>query len=91
MDFDISILNNDKIKYTTSKFHWESGLDNVIDLHLENYLKTNELIKFNGTTTMTQRHAFLERMYWNRKNVNTLVPIVKHYECLESEASLLES
>ena len=91
LDFDISQLNNDNVKYTTSKFHWESGLDNVIDLHLDNYLKTNELIKFTGTTTMTQSHAFLERMYWNRKNVNTLIPIVKHYECLESEATLLES
>ena len=32
----------------------------------------------------------LERMYWNRKNINTLVPIVKHYEVLEKEANVLE-
>ena len=88
LDFDISELNNDNVKYTTDVNYTFSKLDNVINLNLFSYLKTNELISF--TDGLTPSHIFLERMYWNRKNINTLVPIVKHYEVLEKEANILE-
>ena len=88
LDFDISELNNDNVKYTTDVNYTFSKLDNVINLNLFSYLKTNELISF--TDGLTPSHIFLERMYWNRKNINTLVPIVKHYEVLEKEANVLE-
>ena len=82
-------LNSKKI-YTHDKkqlnhiFRWNE----VIDLTMWYYLNTNKTLEFNDIQTST--HSFFNRKFYKLKNLNKIVPIVKHYEYCKEVVSKMK-
>lgn len=72
--------NHDKKIYVFDKkhvlHHW--NWNNLFDLSLLSYLNTHK--KPNYTEITTNAHKFLQNKYFKIKNVNILIPAVKHLE-----------
>ena len=90
LDFDLNKLNNDKKHYTFNKkeFNHIIPFKNVIDVNMLVYLKTNVGLELKDNDTSA--HHYLKRIYWNRRGVNSLIPIVKHYEKYKEIADAIE-
>ena len=69
-----------KNKYTYDKkkllhfFDWK----NVYDVQINHYLKTNEPLQLDDVST--NAHEYFYRKYYNKANVNCIIPIMKHIE-----------
>tara|TARA_A100001391_G_scaffold191561_1_gene165014 strand:- start:461 stop:1768 length:1308 start_codon:yes stop_codon:yes gene_type:complete len=69
-----------KNKYTYDKkkllhfFDWK----NVYDVQINHYLKTNEPLQLDDVST--NAHEYFYRKYYNKTNVNCIIPIMKHIE-----------
>ena len=79
LDFDLNLLINDNKQYTLNKKEFNHILSsNMIDINMLTYLKTNENLEVKDADTNS--HHYFKRIYWNRRDVNSLIPITKHYE-----------
>ena len=79
LDFDLNLLVNDNKQYTLDK-KWFNHIiqTDMIDINMLTYLKTNENLEIKDTDTNS--HHYFKRIYWNRRDINSLIPITKHYE-----------
>jgi hypothetical protein len=53
-------------------------LDNVIDVNFLHYMATNEPLSIEDIDT--NAHHFFNMMYYRKKNINTVIPVLKHLE-----------
>ena len=83
INLDISYLdklNSDNKKYTFNKkelnhiIRWK----NVIDINLVYYMNNNEPLDIDDITTNS--HDYFNRKYYKMKDINTVIPILKHVE-----------
>ena len=86
----LSELNNKKVKYTFNKkelnhiIRWK----NVIDVNLCYYLKTNQPLYIDEIGT--NAHHYFNTTFYHKKNINRIIPILKHFEYCRELANLLE-
>jgi len=72
-------LNDNRIFTFDKKMLLHSfNLKNVCDVNLLNYLSTNNPLSIDSYKTRT--HDMFERMYYDRDDVNKIIPILKHLE-----------
>ena len=83
INLDISYLdklNSDNKKYIYDKkqFNHIVKLKNVIDINLVYYMNNNEPLYIDDITTNS--HDYFNRKYYKMKDINTVIPILKHVE-----------
>ena len=88
INLDISYLdklNSDNKKYIYDKkqFNHIVKLKNVIDINLVYYMNNNEPLDIDDITTNS--HDYFNRKYYKMKDINTVIPILKHLENIEAE------
>ena len=90
LNIDIPLLKTDTKKYTYDRkklIHF-TELNNVIDVNLLHYMATNEPLHIEEIDT--NAHHFFNMMYYRKKNVNTIIPILKHLEYCRELATILK-
>ena len=86
LNFDIvdviDVLSNSKLKYVhdIKLFNHILSLDNVICCNSLSYFSNGNKID----VELTQAHNKLYSLYWNKSDVNKIVPIYKHIEYCEN-------
>ena len=80
LDIDIPVLKSKFRKYTydRKKLNHFMKLDNVIDVNFLHYMATNESLNIEQVDT--NAHHFFNMMYYRKKNINTIIPVLKHLE-----------
>jgi len=83
INLDISYLdklNSDNKKYIYNKkeFNHIIRWKNVIDINFQYYMEHNEPLYIEDITTNT--HDYFNRKYYKMKNINSIIPILKHLE-----------
>ena len=80
LNIDIPNLESDTKKYTydRKKLNHFIKLDNVIDVNLMHYMATNVPLSIEEIDT--NAHHFFNMMYYRKKNINTIIPVLKHLE-----------
>ncbi len=83
INLDISYLdklNSDNKKYIYDKkqFNHIVKWKNVIDINLVYYMNNNEPLDIDDITTNS--HDYFNRKYYKMKDINTVIPILKHVE-----------
>lgn len=73
-------LKSDTKKYTIDKKRLQHLIDinNVVDVNLLNYIETNQPIQTDNLETNT--HNFFNIKHYRKKNINRVIPILKHLE-----------
>ena len=80
LNIDIPNLDSKTKKYTYDKkklTHFIS-LNNVIDVNLSHYMKTNQPYDFDKHLTNAHHHNY--RLHYEKENINDIIPLVKHAE-----------
>lgn len=82
-NLDVSLfnkLNSDHKKYVYDKkqFNHIAKWDNVVDINLQYYMEYNQSLPIEEITTNS--HDYFNRKYYKTKNVNRVIPILKHLE-----------
>jgi len=80
LNIDIPNLDSDTKKYTYDKkklTHFIS-LDNVVDVNVLHYIKTNKPLVIDDIETSA--HYFFNMKHYRKKNINRVIPILKHLE-----------
>jgi hypothetical protein len=82
-NLDVSLfdkLNSDHKKYVYDKKHLSHIVQwkNVIDINLQYYMEYNQPLPIEEITTNS--HDYFYRKYFRVKNINRVVPILKHLE-----------
>ena len=83
INLDISYLdklNSDNKKYTFNKKELLHAihLKNVIDVNLQYYMEYNVPLNVDEISTLT--HNFFNNKFYNRNNLNSIIPTMKHLE-----------
>ena len=80
LNIDIPNLESDTKKYTydRKKLNHFIKLDNVVDVNLLHYMATNVPLSIEEIDT--NAHHFFNTMYYRKKNINTIIPVLKHLE-----------
>ena len=65
------------------------NFDNVYDVSLLYYLNTNKVLDIEKITTNS--HTFFYQRYYRFKNINRIIPIVKHIELCDKIVELMET
>jgi hypothetical protein len=89
LDIDIPVLKSKFRKYTydRKKLNHFIKLDNVIDVNFLHYMAVNEPLHIEEIDT--NAHHFFNMMYYKKKNINTIIPVLKHLEYCRELATLL--
>jgi hypothetical protein len=85
----VPTLKSDTKKYTLDKKRLKHlvDIDNVIDVNLLHYIKTNEPL--NVDQIETNAHNFFNMKHYRKKNINTVIPIMKHLEYCRKLSNIL--
>ena len=89
LNIDIPNLESDTKKYTYDRkklIHF-TELNNVIDVNLLQYMATNEPLHIEEIDT--NAHLFFNMMHYRKKNINTIIPVLKHLEYCRKLAKVL--
>ncbi len=89
LNIDIPLLKTDTKKYTYDRkklIHF-TELNNVIDVNLLHYMATNEPLHIEEIDT--NAHLFFNMMHYRKKNINTIIPVLKHLEYCRKLAKVL--
>ena len=83
MNLDISLfdkLNSDHKKYVYDRKHLNHIVkwDNVIDINLQYYMEYNQPLSTEDISTNS--HDYFSRKYYKTKNINRVIPLLKHLE-----------
>ena len=83
INLDISYLdklNSDNKKYTFNKKELLHiiCLENVIDVNLQHYMEHNESLNIDEIFTLT--YSFFSNKFYNKNNLNSIIPVMKHLE-----------
>ena len=90
LNIDIPNLHSDTKKYTYDKKklgHFVS-VDNVIDVNLSHYMRTNEPIVIDDIETSA--HHFFNMKHYRKRNINTIIPVLKHLEYCRKLSKILK-
>ena len=89
LDIDIPVLKSKFRKYTydRKKLNHFMKLDNVIDVNFLHYMAINEPLNIEQIDT--NAHHFFNMMYYKKKNINTIIPVLKHLEYCRELAIIL--
>jgi len=76
-------------KYTIDKKRLQHLIDinNVVDVNLLHYIETNKPLQVDNLDTSA--HGFFNMKHYRRKNINRVIPILKHLEVCRKITSLL--
>tara|TARA_B100000287_G_scaffold350657_1_gene339546 strand:+ start:355 stop:1698 length:1344 start_codon:yes stop_codon:yes gene_type:complete len=87
----IKSLNCAKTLYTNNKRKLSHiiELDNIVDINMKHYLQTNKPIDFSDCFTPTHNH--FHSQYYSFKNLNLVIPILKHYEFCDVACKKMEN
>jgi len=90
LNIDIPKLESDTKKYTydRKKLNHFIKLDNVIDVNLIHYMATNVPLSIEEIDT--NAHHFFNMMYYRKKNINTIIPVLKHLEYCRELAKVIK-
>ena len=90
LNIDIPNLESDTKKYTydRKKLNHFIKLDNVIDVNLMHYMTTNVPLSIEEIDT--NAHHFFNMMYYRKKNINTIIPVLKHLEYCRELAKVIK-
>ena len=90
LDIEIPNLKSDTKKYTydRKKLNHLVELDNVIDVNLLHYMATNVPLSIEEIDT--NAHHFFNMMYYRKKNINTIIPVLKHLEYCRELAKVIK-
>ena len=90
MNIDMVDLNSDTKKYTydRKKLNHLFDIDNVIDVNFLHYSATNEPLSIEQIDT--NAHHFFNMMHYKKKNINTVIPVLKHLEYCRKLSNLLK-
>ena len=90
LNIDIPNLESDTKKYTydRKKLNHFIKLDNVIDVNLLHYMATNVPLSIEEVDT--NAHHFFNMMYYRKKNINTIIPVLKHLEYCRELAKVIK-
>ena len=80
LNIEVPNLHSDTKKYTydKKKLNHLISTNNVIDVNLLHYMKTNEPLNIDNIDT--NAHNFFNMKHYRKKNVNRVIPILKHLE-----------
>ena len=73
-------LNSDTKKYTIDKKRLQHliDIDGVVDVNLLHYIQTNQPLETDNIDTNS--HNFFNMKHYRKKNINRVIPILKHLE-----------
>ena len=73
-------LNSDTKKYTIDKKRLQHliDIDGVVDVNLLHYIQTNQPLETENIDTNS--HNFFNMKHYRKKNINRVIPILKHLE-----------
>ena len=73
-------LNSDTKKYTIDKKRLQHliDIDGVVDVNLLYYIQTNQPLETDNIDTNS--HNFFNMKHYRKKNINRVIPILKHLE-----------
>jgi len=76
-------------KYTIDKKRLQHLIDinNVVDVNLLHYIETNQPLQVDNLDTSA--HGFFNMKHYRKKNINRVIPILKHLEVCRKITSLL--
>ena len=76
-------------KYTIDKKRLQHLIDinNVVDVNLLHYIETNKPLQVDNLDTSA--HGFFNMKHYRKKNINRVIPILKHLEVCRKITSLL--
>tara|TARA_Y100001937_G_scaffold11299_1_gene13965 strand:+ start:1361 stop:2635 length:1275 start_codon:yes stop_codon:yes gene_type:complete len=82
-------LLSDTTKYTYDKKLLDQVIDigKTLDVNLLNYINTNEPLSLEQLNT--NAHDFLNMIHHKKKNINDVIPVMKHLEYCRKVANLL--
>ena len=82
-------LKSDTKKYTIDKKRLQHliDVDNVIDVNLLHYISTNQPLQTDNIDTTA--HNFFNMKHYRKKNVNRVIPILKHLEYCRKLSKIL--
>ena len=89
LNIDIPNLDSKTKKYTYDKkklTHFIS-LDNVIDVNLSHYMKTNQPLVVDDIETSA--HYFFNMKHYKKRNINKVIPVLKHLEYCRNLSMIL--
>ena len=89
LNIDIPNLDSKTKKYTYDKkklTHFIS-LDNVIDVNLSHYMKTNQPLVVDDIETSA--HYFFNMRHYKKRNINKVIPVLKHLEYCRNLSKIL--
>ena len=80
LNIEVPNLQSDTKKYTydKKKLNHLVSVNNVTDVNLLHYMKTNEPLNIENIDTSA--HYFFNMKHYRKKNVNRVIPILKHLE-----------
>ena len=82
-------LNSDTKKYTIDKKRLQHliDIDGVIDVNLLHYIETNQPLQTENIDTNS--HNFFNMKHYRKKNINRVIPILKHLELCRKLSKIL--
>ena len=82
-------LKSDTKKYTIDKKKLQHliDIDNVVDVNLLHYIETNQPLQVDNLDTSA--HGFFNMKHYRKKNLNKVIPILKHLEVCRKITSML--
>ena len=89
LNIDIPNLDSKTKKYTYDKkklTHFIS-LNNVIDVNLSHYMKTNQPLVVDDIETSA--HYFFNMRHYKKRNINKVIPVLKHLEYCRNLSKIL--
>ena len=89
LNIDIPNLDSNTKKYTYDKkklTHFIS-LNNVIDVNLSHYMKTNQPLVVDDIETSA--HYFFNMRHYKKRNINKVIPVLKHLEYCRNLSKIL--
>ena len=90
LNIDVPKLHSDTKKYTYDKKklgHFVS-VDNVVDVNLLHYMSTNEPLNIDDIETSA--HNFFNMKHYRKRNINTIIPVLKHLEYCRKLSKILK-
>ena len=64
-------------------------LDNVIDVSMMSYMRTGKVLELDNLNTTA--HDFLNMKFYKKKNINTVIPVLKHIEKCRKISTMLQN
>ena len=83
LDTECNIYTSNK-KELNHLISWK----NVIDINLQYYMEHNEPLNIDEISTLT--HSFFNNKFYNKNNLNSIIPIMKHLEYCRKLSKVLK-